>query len=133
MFHQNENTYISFLIAVVKEARSAKLVILKCNFLLHYVGPVIIFSSCCSSTTSIRAGRAISRDTCYGLDGGGSIPDRVEFSSSPQRLWGPTTVLSNGYRGPFRGIKRRGREANTHLHLVPRLRMLGTISLYIYQ
>jgi hypothetical protein len=37
----------------------------------------------------------------YGLDGPGSIPGSVRFLSSPQRpdrLWGPPSLLSNGYR-----------------------------------
>jgi hypothetical protein len=38
------------------------------------------------------------------------------------RLWGPPSLLSNGYRGSFsRGIKRgQGVTLTTHLHLVPR-------------
>jgi hypothetical protein len=40
----------------------------------------------------------------YGLDGPGLIPDRERFFSFPQssdRPWGPTSLLSNGYRGLF--------------------------------
>jgi hypothetical protein len=44
----------------------------------------------------------------YGLDDlmiGGSSPGRsLEFFSSPprpDRLWGPPSLLSNGYEGPF--------------------------------
>jgi hypothetical protein len=40
---------------------------------------------------------------------------------SPDRLWGPPSLLSNGYRGPFSGEK-RGRDVTltTHPHPVPR-------------
>jgi hypothetical protein len=46
-----------------------------------------------------------------------SIPGRGwEFSSSPprpQRLWGPPSLLSNGYQGALSlGVKRPGREAD---------------------
>jgi hypothetical protein len=41
----------------------------------------------------------------YGLDDRDSIPGRAKrFFSSPQcpyRLWGPPSLLSNGYRGLF--------------------------------
>jgi hypothetical protein len=40
----------------------------------------------------------------YGLDGPGSIPGSTRFVSSPQhpdRLWGPPSLLFNGYRGLF--------------------------------
>jgi hypothetical protein len=46
----------------------------------------------------------------------GSIPDRSKgFSSNlcPDRLWGPPSLLYNGYRGPFPGGKARpGRDAD---------------------
>jgi hypothetical protein len=63
----------------------------------------------CSCTTSVKIyemqHRTKSRDASvgialgYGLDGGG-----WEFFSSPQRperLWGPPSLLSNGYQGLF--------------------------------
>jgi hypothetical protein len=36
------------------------------------------------------------------------------FSSpdGPDRLWGPSSLLFNGYRGNFAGVKRSGREVN---------------------
>jgi hypothetical protein len=58
--------------------------------------------------------------TGYGLDDRGSIPGGgYEFFSStpcPDRLWGPPSLLSNGYWElfPLRGVK-----LTTHLHLVP--------------
>jgi hypothetical protein len=53
-------------------------------------------------------------------DGPGLIPGRERFLSSPRRpnrLWGPPSLLSNGYRWRFPpGVKRPGREAD---HLPP--------------
>jgi hypothetical protein len=49
--------------------------------------------------------------TGYGLDGPSLIPGRVKFFSSPQhpdRLWGPPSLLSNGYQGFFTGGKVAG-------------------------
>jgi hypothetical protein len=53
----------------------------------------------------------------YGLEGKGSIPNRgkIFFSTpkNPDRLWGPNSLLSNGYRGAlFTGVKRSEREAD---------------------
>jgi hypothetical protein len=59
----------------------------------------------------------------YRLDGPGSIPSSARFFSSPQipnRLWGPPSLLSNGYRGLF--SRGRGVKLTTHLHLAPRSR-----------
>jgi hypothetical protein len=54
--------------------------------------------------------------TGYSLDGRGSIPGRGKrFSSTPQRpyrLWGPFSLISNGYRAVFPGVKQPGREAD---------------------
>jgi hypothetical protein len=49
---------------------------------------------------------SVSRATGYAPDGSDSIPGRGNFFSSPQlpgRLWGPPSLLSSGYRGPFSG------------------------------
>jgi hypothetical protein len=61
--------------------------------------------------------------TGYMLDGPGSIPGSARFLISPQRpdrLCGPLSLLSNGYRGV---------KLTTHLHLVPRSRM---VELYLH-
>jgi hypothetical protein len=43
----------------------------------------------------------------------------------PDRSWGPPSLLYNGYRGPFPGVKRGlGVTLTTHPHLVPRSRMI---------
>jgi hypothetical protein len=50
----------------------------------------------------------------YGLDGQGSTPGIARFFFSPQRpdrLWDQSSLLSNGYRWLFQGVKRPGREA----------------------
>jgi hypothetical protein len=64
----------------------------------------------------------------YGLWGQGSIPDMGRFFSSPQhtdRPWGPPSPGSNGYRGLFPwDYSSRGVKLTTHLHLVPKSRMV---------
>jgi hypothetical protein len=57
--------------------------------------------------------------TGYGLDDGGvgvRVPVESRIFSSPRcpyRLWGPPSLLFNGYRGLFpAGVKRPGREAD---------------------
>jgi hypothetical protein len=54
-----------------------------------------------------------------------------EFFSSPlhpDKLWGPPSLLSNGYHGFFPcGKSGLGMKLTTHLHLVPRSRMHGAI------
>jgi hypothetical protein len=57
--------------------------------------------------------------TGYGLDGrkrGARVPVGAGFFSSPRcphRLWGPPSLLSNGYRGDLSPeVKRSGREAD---------------------
>jgi hypothetical protein len=52
----------------------------------------------------------------YGLDGRGvgvrvPVGSRI-FCTSPNRLWGPPNLLSNGYGAPSLGVKRPGREAD---------------------
>jgi hypothetical protein len=48
---------------------------------------------------------SVSIVTGYGLDGQGSIPDRGRgfflYPLRPDRLWGPPSLLYNGYRGLF--------------------------------
>jgi hypothetical protein len=57
-----------------------------------------------------------------------SIPGEARFFSSPQlpaRLWGPPSLLPNGYQGRFpRRQSGNGVNLTTHLHLVPRSRMV---------
>jgi hypothetical protein len=71
-----------------------------------------------------------SRDSSVGIATGWTarvrFPARFIFSPQrPLRLWGPPSLLSNGYRGLFlRGQSSRGLNLTTHLHLVPRSRMV---------
>jgi hypothetical protein len=49
----------------------------------------------------------------------------LSSTERPDRLWGPSSLLYNGYRGQFpRGVKRQGVNLTTHLHLVLRLRVV---------
>jgi hypothetical protein len=68
-------------------------------------------------------GSSVSIVSDCGLDDWGSIPDRGRrfffYPLRQDRLWGPPSLLYNGYRGSFP----RGVMLTTHPHLVPRLRM----------
>ena len=73
--------------------------------------------------TRLRAGRPRNR---------GSIPGKGKrFTSSPKhpdRLWGPATILVKRYQGLFlRGQSGRWVKLTIHPHLVPRVRMCGTM------
>jgi hypothetical protein len=63
--------------------------------------------------------------------GGSSLCRVWKFFSSPprpDRLWGPLSILSNGYQRLFPwGKSGRGVKLTIHLHLVPRLRVRGAI------
>jgi hypothetical protein len=50
--------------------------------------------------------------TCYGLDGPGieSRWRREIFRTRPDQPWGPPSLLYNGYRVSFPGVKRPGRD-----------------------
>jgi hypothetical protein len=70
----------------------------------------------------------------YMLDGQGLIlgKDNRLFSSpqSPGWLWGPPSLLLNGYKEFLpQGVKRWNMKLTIHLHLVPRSR---TMELYPY-
>jgi hypothetical protein len=72
--------------------------------------------------------------TGYGLDNRGvrvRVPVRSRILSSPcrpDRLWGPSSYLSNGYRGLFpRGQSGRSVKLTIHLQLMPRSRKCGSI------
>jgi hypothetical protein len=75
-------------------------------------------------------GSSVSTVPAYGLDDRGLIPDRGRGRGfflqwlRPDRLWGPPSLLYNGYRGSFpRGKALPRRDADHSPHLVPRLRM----------
>jgi hypothetical protein len=76
---------------------------------------------------------AVSIVTSYGLDGRGvkvRVPVGAIFFSSPRRpdrLWGSPSLLSNGYRVSFPGVKWSGRETD---HSLPT--SAGVKSTWIY-
>ena len=62
--------------------------------------------------------------TRYGLDGPG-IESRwgaIFSAPGPDRPWGPPSLLYNGYRVSFLGVKRPGRGVDHPSHLAPRLK-----------
>jgi hypothetical protein len=72
--------------------------------------------------------------TGYGLDDRGvgvAVPVRSRIFSSPRRpdrLWDPSSLLSNGYRRLFPGgYSGRCVKLATHLQLAPRPRKCGSI------
>jgi hypothetical protein len=85
---------------------------------------VYMFRSCDSS---------VGTATGYGLHCPGLTPSRARFVSSPQspdRFWGPLSLLSNGQRGRFPwGQSGWGLKLPTYLHLVPRSR---NVELYLH-
>jgi hypothetical protein len=54
-----------------------------------------------------------------GIESGGGCGKM--FCSHLDRPWGPPSLLYNGYRVSFPGVKRPGRGVDTHPHLVPEL------------
>jgi hypothetical protein len=48
------------------------------------------------------------------------------FRTCPDGRWGPFSLLYNGYRVSFQGVKRTGRGVDTHPHLAPKLKKEST-------
>jgi len=63
------------------------------------------------------------RDLLRAERSGDRIPVRGEiFCPSPGRPWGPPSLLYNGYRASFQGVKRPGRGVHHQTQLAPRLK-----------
>ena len=61
--------------------------------------------------------------TLYGLEGLGIESQWGEiFRNRPDRPWGPPSLLYNGYRISFLGVKRPGRGVDHPPYLAPRLK-----------
>jgi hypothetical protein len=59
----------------------------------------------------------------YGMDGPKSNPGGGEiFRTLPVRPWCPPSLLYNGYRVSFLGVKRPGRGFDHPPHIAPRLK-----------
>jgi hypothetical protein len=96
---------------------------------------IIIISSSSSSSSSICTTYHMSWDsavgiaTAYVLEGREvgvrvSVGRRFDTSNCrPDRVWGLSSLLSNGYRG----IYPRSVKLTTHVHLVPKSRKCGSI------
>jgi len=69
---------------------------------------------CKCSITSFKCGpgRSVDIATDYRLDGPGSNPDGDEFFIRPDRPWGLSSLLCNGYRVFLVGKMRPGRAAD---------------------
>jgi hypothetical protein len=82
----------------------------------------------CVNVKDYNRDSAVGIATGYALDSRGvgvRVPVVARFSSPrrPDRLWGPPSLLSNGYRRIFiRGKSGRGVKLTTHLELLPRSR-----------
>jgi hypothetical protein len=64
----------------------------------------------------VGRGSEVGTATCYGMDGPGTNPGGAEiFRTRPDRPWGPSRLLYNGYRVSFSGVKRLGGGAD-HPH-----------------
>ena len=75
-----------------------------------------------SQTTWAGKAQPVNR-FCRGLAVLGSNSGLGEaFRSSPDRYWGPLSLLRNGYRVSFRRVKRPGRGVGLPPHLAPRLK-----------
>jgi hypothetical protein len=88
-------------------------------------------------TFSYRTQMRRARDSSVGIatgcgQNGRGVGVRVPVGSGifsppprPDRLWGPPSLLSDMYHGLLpRGLSGRGVKLTTHLHLLPKLRMM---------
>jgi hypothetical protein len=84
---------------------------------------------CMPRVTDCGSGSSVLIATDYALDGPGSNPGRGEiFRKRPDRPWGPSSLLYNGYP-VFTGVNRPGRGADHPPLLAPSLRISRAIPL----
>jgi hypothetical protein len=95
-----------------------------------FINIFLFLACCCVMSRDSSVGIA----TGYGLDGrrvGVRVPVGPRIFSSPHRpdrLWGPPSLLPNGYRRFF-PLRKAARNLKpiTHLQLVPRTRIRGSV------
>jgi hypothetical protein len=94
----------------------------------------VLWDSPPHSSSYISRDSVVGIATGYGLDDGGvgaRVPVEARIFSSPRRpdrLRGPSSVISTGYGGSFpRGLSGSGVKLTTHLQLMPRSRKCGSI------
>jgi hypothetical protein len=103
----------------------------KCNTSYMYIG---IFAERQISGSNIyyfhwTLDSSVGIVTGFGFhDWASTAAEARDFLPSTGRLWGPPSLLANGYRGLCTGVQRTRREADDHFHYRSRLQSLGTPS-----
>jgi hypothetical protein len=94
------------------------LLLLRISFITIIIIIIIISSSSSSSSSSRDIAVAIATRLRAGRSGGRVPVEGETFSllqNRPDRLWGPLSLLYNGYRGTFQGLRRPKPKLTTYL------------------